>query len=1092
MEGGAQLGTLTIDAEGNWTYTVDNNNATVQGLNAGETIVETYTVATEDGKDTQTITITIMVRQTTQPSRGLWRQAAESVTEDENVTDGNLTTSGSLTVTDADGDGAFNTTPTFTSSTVEGGAQLGTLTIDAEGNWTYTVDNNNATVQGLNAGETIVETYTVATEDGKDTQTITITINGAADDSAITVGSGDSAAESVTEDENVTDGNLTTSGSLTVTDADGDGAFNTTPTFTSSTVEGGAQLGTLTIDAEGNWTYTVDNNNATVQGLNAGETIVETYTVATEDGKDTQTITITINGAADDSAITVGSGDSAAESVTEDENVTDGNLTTSGSLTVTDADGDGAFNTTPTFTSSTVEGGAQLGTLTIDAEGNWTYTVDNNNATVQGLNAGETIVETYTVATEDGKDTQTITITINGAADDSAITVGSGDSAAESVTEDENVTDGNLTTSGSLTVTDADGDGAFNTTPTFTSSTVEGGAQLGTLTIDAEGNWTYTVDNNNATVQGLNAGETIVETYTVATEDGKDTQTITITINGAADDSAITVGSGDSAAESVTEDENVTDGNLTTSGSLTVTDADGDGAFNTTPTFTSSTVEGGAQLGTLTIDAEGNWTYTVDNNNATVQGLNAGETIVETYTVATEDGKDTQTITITINGAADDSAITVGSGDSAAESVTEDENVTDGNLTTSGSLTVTDADGDGAFNTTPTFTSSTVEGGAQLGTLTIDAEGNWTYTVDNNNATVQGLNAGETIVETYTVATEDGKDTQTITITINGAADDSAITVGSGDSAAESVTEDENVTDGNLTTSGSLTVTDADGDGAFNTTPTFTSSTVEGGAQLGTLTIDAEGNWTYTVDNNNATVQGLNAGETIVETYTVATEDGKDTQTITITINGAADDSAITVGSGDSAAESVTEDENVTDGNLTTSGSLTVTDADGDGAFNTTPTFTSSTVEGGAQLGTLTIDAEGNWTYTVDNNNATVQGLNAGETIVETYTVATEDGKDTQTITITINGAADDSAITVGSGDSAAESVTEDENVTDGNLTTSGSLTVTDADGDGAFNTTPTFTSSTVEGGAQLGTLTIDAEGNWTYTVDNNNALSKV
>ncbi|MCG6346914.1 VCBS domain-containing protein [Vibrio fluvialis] len=139
---------------------------------------------------------------------------------------------------------------------------------------------------------------------------------------------------------------------------------------------------------------------------------------------------------------------------------------------------------------------------------------------------------------------------------------------------------------------------------------------------------------------------------------------------------------------------------------------------------------------------------------------------------------------------------------------------------------------------------------------------------------------------------------------------------------------------------------------------------------------------------------------------------------------GAADDSAITVGSGDSAAESVTEDENVTDGNLTTSGSLTVTDADGDGAFNTTPTFTSSTVEGGAQLGTLTIDAEGNWTYTVDNNNATVQGLNAGETIVETYTVATEDGKDTQTITITINGAADDSAITVGSSEMIHQPVT--------------------------------------------------------------------
>nr|WP_172562392.1 VCBS domain-containing protein [Vibrio furnissii] len=107
-------------------------------------------------------------------------------------------------------------------------------------------------------------------------------------------------------------------------------------------------------------------------------------------------------------------------------------------------------------------------------------------------------------------------------------------------------------------------------------------------------------------------------------------------------------------------------------------------------------------------------------------------------------------------------------------------------------------------------------------------------------------------------------------------------------------------------------------------------------------------------------------------------------------------------------------------------GRLSVTDADGDGAFNTTPTFTSSTVEGGAQLGTLTIDAEGNWTYVVDNDNATVQGLNAGETIVETYTVATADGKDTQTITITINGAADDSSITLDTGDSATGSVTED------------------------------------------------------------------
>ncbi|WP_420895977.1 VCBS domain-containing protein [Vibrio furnissii] len=73
----------------------------------------------------------------------------EDVDTDAETEGVQLEVTGRLSVTDADGDGAFNTTPTFTSSTVEGGAQLGTLTIDAEGNWTYVVDNDNATVQGL-------------------------------------------------------------------------------------------------------------------------------------------------------------------------------------------------------------------------------------------------------------------------------------------------------------------------------------------------------------------------------------------------------------------------------------------------------------------------------------------------------------------------------------------------------------------------------------------------------------------------------------------------------------------------------------------------------------------------------------------------------------------------------------------------------------------------------------------------------------------------------------------------------------------------------------------------------------------------------
>ncbi|KJY79885.1 hypothetical protein TW81_18755, partial [Vibrio galatheae] len=67
-----------------------------------------------------------------------------------------------------------------------------------------------------------------------------------------------------------------------------------------------------------------------------------------------------------------------------------------------------------------------------------------------------------------------------------------------------------------------------------------------------------------------------------------------------------------------------------------------------------------------------------------------------------------------------------------------------------------------------------------------------------------------------------------------------------------------------------------------------------------------------------------------------------------------------------------------------------------------TPTFlsTASTDPDGGpagQIGVLTIDDNGNWAYSVDNDNPYVQGLDDGDTITEIYQVATADGADTQT-----------------------------------------------------------------------------------------------
>ena len=60
--------------------------------------------------------------------------------------------------------------------------------------------------------------------------------------------------------------------------------------------------------------------------------------------------------------------------------------------------------------------------------------------------------------------------------------------------------------------------------------------------------------------------------------------------------------------------------------------------------------------------------------------------------------------------------------------------------------------------------------------------------------------------------------------------------------------------------------------------------------------------------------------------------------------------------------------------------------------------------------GTFTIDAAGAWTYTLDDDNGTVQALNAGGTLHELVTVSTADGT-TRQIDITINGANDAAVI---------------------------------------------------------------------------------
>ncbi|MFQ2344686.1 VCBS domain-containing protein, partial [Aeromonas dhakensis] len=334
-----------------------------------------------------------------------------------------------------------------------------------------------------------------------------------------------------------------------------------------------------------------------------------------------------------------------------------------------------------------------------------------------------------------------------------------------------------------------------------------------------------------------------------------------------------------------------------------------------------------------------------------VQYLGEGETKVETFVVESVDGT-THTVTVTITGV-NDAAVITGT-DSGG--VTEDES--NPTLTETGTLTVSDVDG--ADEAKFVSGNGTPSAGA-LGSLAITEGGAWTYNVDNSK--VQYLGEGETKVETFTVASVDGT-THTVTITITGV-NDSAV-IGGTDSG--NVVEDES--NPTLTETGTLTVSDVDG--ADEAKFVAGNGTPSAGA-LGSLSITEGGAWTYNVDNSK--VQYLGEGETKVETFTVASVDGT-THTVTITITGVNDAAVIT----GTDTGGVTEDES--NPTLTESGTLTVSDVDGaDEAKFVAGNGVAST----GALGSLTIDADGNWTYNVDNSK--VQYLGEGETKVETFVV---------------------------------------------------------------------------------------------------------
>ena len=129
---------------------------------------------------------------------------------------------------------------------------------------------------------------------------------------------------------------------------------------------------------------------------------------------------------------------------------------------------------------------------------------------------------------------------------------------------------------------------------------------------------------------------------------------------------------------------------------------------------------------------------------------------------------------------------------------------------------------------------------------------------------------------------------------------------------------------------------------------------------------------------------------TDLDTFTIVINDGYGgtvEQVVSVTVNAVADAAVI----GGATSGIVKED-----GTLTVSGALTIVDPDaGQAAFL-------AGAHAGA-YGSLALTAEGAWTYTLNNANAAVQALNAGQTLLDSIVVKAADGT-TQTVGLTIQG----------------------------------------------------------------------------------------
>lgn len=1118
-----QYGTLVLNADGSYVYTLNNASQPVQGLSAGETLTENFDYAIRDGDGDSsgaTLVITINGADDGVVINGLAVEGGELEVYEDDLADGSspdaaaLVQGESFTIDTPDGLGNVTiggvqvvANGVFTAQSVT--TAIGTLSITGftpvtgadgsviGGTFTYSYElTDNTLAHTLQGKDGVAESFAVVVTDSDgssanaslDVRVIDDVSTANADSGSVAEGAVlvvDAASGVLANDVAGADGFAAGGGVVGVRAAGGD---TTTPVATGvgNTIAG--LYGTLTLNADGSYTYDAAANAVPSGG--ASETFV--YTVRDADG-DISTTTLVID--ISDSGLAA-----RADDVTVNEAALPviGSDPASTAETATGTLVDNVTGGTGPFTFTLVGSGTgSLGTLTLDPNGSYSYTLNQALDGVTANNGANTVdnAETFTfLATDADGNTVTSTITID-VIDD--VPVARND-APVSIAEDSPGTVG-----GNVLANDTPGaDGATLTSVTIggvtTAIAATGTTNVvtanGAYSFQANGAWTFDPHSGLNNASGIDASFS----YVITDGDGDQadaTQPVTIIdgqvpVAGAPitltlDDQNLANGSTPAAPDSTSASIAFTPGSDAIANIVFGTDLTGlGGGLSWTRVSGTQIVgkDGATTIVTLDLVRVGDTaqvTATLNDNYDSHPGINVddiaalgsvgvvatdidGDTATGVVNVAVSDDLPTTNANVLVR--LDDDALTGGNPGGTGDDV-DGLNVT-GTLAHSfgadgGTIALLQSGAPAGFVYELSGSDLLVkQNGTLVMTVTLDpATGAYSVT---QNAPVRHTGADEdnkAFNITYHVTDGDG-DTTTGTLSIN--VDDDSPTARAD---IDSVTEDGPlVADGNVLTGtggGDLNITDgvADtlgADGGSVTGIAFGATTGSVGTPLagayGNLTLGANGSYNYTLTNGLPAVQALNAGETLTEifTYTITDGDGDTTTaTLTITINGANDGPIVGVGTatvseeglGGGIADTSGSPSDTTNG-TTANGTISVSDPDGDALTVTLGNPGAVLTVGGAPVvwtgvgtQTLTGSVGGTPVITVTINNAgafTVTlsdavdhaTINAEDLKTFVVPVSVSDGTSSSATTLTIT--IEDDSPTI-SGTAAIPTLTVDE-----------------------------------------------------------------